>query len=150
MTYNRSRGLRKQARGCVPIFGDCSRLGPPKPWTRTFPEPRFKTAKFKLLSVLIFSSYLHRRCQSIQSSTNLPWHAFLDDKSIVALAFTRPSYLLFTFSEQLVPCKVCGNESSPCENEQLQCIHVHRLYGGRFVWKSIYYVSIPEKKNSYG
>jgi hypothetical protein len=24
----------------VPISGDCSRLGPPKPWARTFPEPR--------------------------------------------------------------------------------------------------------------
>src|SRR5207237_893898 len=32
--------VKKKARVCVPFSGDCSRLGPPKPWARTIPEPR--------------------------------------------------------------------------------------------------------------
>ncbi|MGZ4829717.1 MAG: hypothetical protein ACXVKH_06000 [Candidatus Angelobacter sp.] len=46
MTYNSSLWVKKQARACVPISGDCSRLGPPKPWARTIPEPRKPTAAF--------------------------------------------------------------------------------------------------------
>jgi hypothetical protein len=66
ITYN-SSWVKKQARVCVPISGDCSRLGPPKPWTRTFPEPAESNCYVQLLSCAIFSSYLQGRCQTIKS-----------------------------------------------------------------------------------
>jgi hypothetical protein len=31
--------VKKKARVCMPFSGDRSRLGPPKPWARTIPEP---------------------------------------------------------------------------------------------------------------
>jgi hypothetical protein len=66
IAYN-SSWVKKQARVCVPISGDCSRLGPPKPWARTFPEPAEFNCYVQLLSCAIFSSYLQGRCQTIKS-----------------------------------------------------------------------------------
>ena len=96
--------VKKQARVCVPISGDCSRLGPPKPWARTFPEPReSQLLAFNSCRPLYFFSTCKDDAKQPKVSTNLLKYCFLDDKWSCALAFTRPTRSLFTFSEQLVP-----------------------------------------------
>jgi hypothetical protein len=71
IAYNSSAWVKKQARLCVPISGDCSRLGPPKPWARTFPEPRESKLLRDLLSYSIVSTCKNDASQS-KVSTNLP------------------------------------------------------------------------------
>jgi hypothetical protein len=62
-----SAWVKKQTRVCVPISGDCSRLGPPNRGREHSLNPVNPTATFQLLSCSIFSSYLQRRCQTIKS-----------------------------------------------------------------------------------
>ena len=126
MTYNSSRGLRNRRAYACRFPGIVLAWGRQNRGREHSLNPVNPSAAFTFLSCLIFSSYLQRRCQTIKSFNQFALACFLDDKCIVALAFTHPTYSLFTCSEQLVPRKVCGNELSSCENEQLQCIEAHR------------------------
>src|SRR5438874_1651679 len=71
--------VKQKARVGVPFSGDCSRLGPPKPWARTIPEPRDFTSCF-LPFLRASTSCLQRRCQSPKSFNQYYLVCFLDDK----------------------------------------------------------------------
>ena len=72
---------------------------------------------FQLLSYFFFPT-CKDDAKEQKVSIDLLSIAFLDGRWVSALAFTRPTRSLFTFSEQLVPVEVCGNESQAFENEQ--------------------------------
>src|SRR5689334_18185256 len=73
--------VKKKARVCVPFSGDCSRLGPPKPWARTLPEPReIFTSVFLLLLVLLPLATCKDDANHQNVSINFAEYAFLDDK----------------------------------------------------------------------
>jgi hypothetical protein len=70
--------VKKTGAHSVPISGDCSRLGPPKPWARTIPEP-CKLGCFSFYRAQFFSTCKDDANQQ-KVSVDLLSIGFLDGK----------------------------------------------------------------------
>jgi hypothetical protein len=145
MTYNSSRGLRNRRAYACRFPGTVLAWGRQNRGREHSLNPVNSTCYFSTLVVLL-SSLLTCKDDAKQSkvSTNLPWHDFLDDKCIRALAFTHPSCSLFTFSEQLVPhkCAEMNRCRSKTNSGNARCVNFRQ-------WRAIYCLNIFRKKNFY-